>query len=262
MDKQEAKKILMVYRDDLAEDDCPGLADALLMAETDPELQACLKQEQAFDRAFADKLKAINPPADLLDKILQETPNPSGQANHATKVVWWRQSTLWMAAACIVGLVVLGVIFARPQPDNPLSAPQLATASPSQFNLFVESVADHAARKDRMQYRSNDRDDIYTFLAKNEVSMPQHLPEGLSHLKKMGCLAYTWNGTHVGVICFKGDKLYHLYVADAHQLEIDPHHSMPEYSQFGQFATASWTENSSIYVLTVEGKTEELGPFL
>ncbi len=81
MDKEKAKIILHIYRADPSTDDDPEVKEALALAASDPELMSWFEHEQSFDRAIAGKLRSIEPPSVLKEKIqagMQKTPTESG----------------------------------------------------------------------------------------------------------------------------------------------------------------------------------------
>src|ERR1700754_3383265 len=72
MDRNEAKKILALYRPGVMDDPDPRLTEALELVHRDPELAAWFDQHCAVFQAIRAKLKEIPVPADLRRKIAAE----------------------------------------------------------------------------------------------------------------------------------------------------------------------------------------------
>ncbi len=262
MDKNEAKKLLLAYRDDLSEVDNAEVNKALKMADEDPELKTFLAQEQAFDRAFTQKLNEIEPPSGLLDRILAEAPDqtataPTQSEPQSAKIIWWQHPGTWSAAACVLALIALTAVFTQNNSNTTNNRADLAL-----MHNFAQAAALHSPTIQHMDFQNNDIGEIGTYLAKNNSPRPQDLPENMDQLLGMGCLTYTWQDNPVGVICLKGEKVYNLYVANRGGIDLKNDHPSPFYKQFGNYSTALWTTGDLIYVLTVEGKEEDLSPLL
>ena len=257
MDKNEAKQILLAYRADLSELDNPEVKKALKMAEEDPELGAFLSREQAFDRAFTGKLKEIEAPAGLMERILANAPAEAAkEQKEASKIIWWKHPGTWSAAACFLALIALVAVFTQ---NNSGSSAQADLAV---MNKFAQAAALHSPSIHQIDFQHNDIAAIGAYLAKNNSPHPIDLPYNMDQLLAMGCLTYTWQDNPVGVICLKGKKVFNLYVAKREALDIKRDQPSPFYKQFGKYSTALWTADDLIYVLTVEGKEEDLSPLL
>jgi hypothetical protein len=80
MDNIAAKRILSLYREGVDDDD-PRFAEALDQAECDPELGEWLRQQQENYGSIRAKLRRIEPPAGLREKILRQRPIPFSRPN-------------------------------------------------------------------------------------------------------------------------------------------------------------------------------------
>ncbi len=259
MEKHEAKQILQAYRTDLSEIDDPKVGEALRMAKENPELNAYLDQEQAFDRAFTQKLKEIEPPAGLLERILESAPSEveaMPRQGKPAKIIWWKNPVVWSAAACVLALIALAAVFTQNR------APSTNESDWVVMNNFAQAAAQHSPTIHQMDFQHSDVSLIGAYLDRNNSPRPHSLPDNMSQLLGMGCVTYTWENNPVGVICLKGEKVYNLYVTHRGGLAIERSQSSPYYKQFGEYSTALWTKDNLIYVLTVEGQPEDLSPLL
>ncbi len=259
MDYEEAKKLLHIYkanRNALEEEE--GLfREALRVKQENVELAAWFDKEQAFDRAFAQKLRSLPAPADLKAKILSQAP---GAARRATarcsdavppveapsNTIWWRQPWAWTAAACFLFLLAAGAIFnyyGRQETD---------------LARYMAAVIDHSCKCPGVEYKNEDLTAIKTFLARRRVPVPASMPRNLKILPGIGCLSWEYQGRTVGVICFKGDTVYHLYVADRSQFPQFKETGDPVLRQIGEHGGAAWMDDSRVYVLTAKTGAAQL----
>src|SRR6266851_8098360 len=72
MDREQAKAVLALYRPGREGEDGPELAEALAVAERDPEVARWLEERSAVYRAIKAKFKAIEIPDGLKEQILAE----------------------------------------------------------------------------------------------------------------------------------------------------------------------------------------------
>ena len=175
MNKNEAKQILLAYRADLSELDNPEVKKALKMTEEDPELGAFLSREQAFDRAFAGKLKEIEPPAGLMERILANVPAEAvPEQKEASKIIWWKHPGTWSAAACFLALIALVAVFTQ---NNSGSSAQADLAV---MNKFAQAAALHSPTIHQIDFQHNDIAAIGAYLAKNNSPLIKEIVSGFT----------------------------------------------------------------------------------
>ena len=75
MNNSEAKAVLSLYREQIDDAD-PQFAEALAQAKRDPDLSEWLQRQGESYRAIRTKLREIEPPADLRQKIVKQRPIP------------------------------------------------------------------------------------------------------------------------------------------------------------------------------------------
>jgi len=103
MNRVEAKLILEVSRpgDEAAAD--PQLAAALALAQTDPELDAWLARERAWDAAIRRELRTVPVPADLKASLLagsKVVPLPPAESRPSFTA--WLTPLVWAMAAALI----------------------------------------------------------------------------------------------------------------------------------------------------------------
>ena len=71
MDQEEVKIQLAGYRPEIYRDDDPQIAEALRVARADPELNAWLEEEIAFDHKLAATLRKVPSDSGAIDAIIR-----------------------------------------------------------------------------------------------------------------------------------------------------------------------------------------------
>jgi len=285
MNHQEAKNILQLYRPNGADANDSDFAEALQLAEENEALKAWFESEVAFDQAFAGKLTAITPPAGFRERILAEAPRQDQELN-SQKVVWWQSAAPWSAAACFLLLGIIGILlFKNPEqlrPDSqtaitsnvskqaqPALQPALSSTISKQAKSSVPALAHyvatmtaHAKNISRLDYRGNELAALRAFLDEQQSPVPSTIPVKISALPGIGCVSLSYENQPVSMICFRGDKVYHLYVTANQGLPIADNSSDPVYHQSGSQSSATWIKNEQLYMLTVEGSKNDLAQLL
>ena len=197
----------------------------------------------AADAALRAKLRAIEPPPDLAEKILREQPVP---------MVPSRALRHWLQlAAALAVLTGLAIFWLRPTPRN-------------RFALYEEYLGRLVARDYRMSLETDDPERIRAFLKNNQAPADYALAPPLARTPVLGCATLSWNGNPVSMLCFADaaqGKLF-LFVVDRGAIPDAPPGATPALRQVGDFAVASWTAQGRAYVLAVKGGPERVRKFL
>jgi hypothetical protein len=101
MNTREAKEILLLYRGSVDDAD-PQFREALTHAQGEPELTQWLRDQTRCYDAIRAKLRAVEPPADLPQKIIRARPIPFGRK--------WNE-ILKLAAAIIISASITALGF-------------------------------------------------------------------------------------------------------------------------------------------------------
>jgi hypothetical protein len=99
MNTSEAKEKLLLYRGPIDHAD-PQFREALACAHRDPELAEWLREQVSYYGVIRSKLREVEPPGDLAEKIISNQPIPSGRD--------WTQ-ILKLAAAIIISAAITAV---------------------------------------------------------------------------------------------------------------------------------------------------------
>lgn len=99
MNTREARETLLLYRGSIDDPD-PQLQEALAHARLDPELAEWMSEQSSSYHAIRSKLRGIEPPGDLAEKIIRQRPIPFRRG--------WTQ-WLQLAAAIVISAVVTAV---------------------------------------------------------------------------------------------------------------------------------------------------------
>ena len=233
MDKNEAKRLLLGFRSRV-DDEEPMFREALALAETDPELKAWLVAERQRTEALQGKLREIEPPDDLLFKIIRQKP-----ALPPPPRKLWRFA---QAAAAVAVLCGLAFFWLRPAPKN-------------SFAGYEQYLAGLVAKKYRMSLETDNLDKIRSFLANNQAPADYVLNSQLEKTRALGCATLSWNGNPVSMLCFSdaANRKLFLFVVNREAIPDAPGQAAGHFQQVGQFSVAGWTQGGRSYVLAVEG---------
>ena len=199
MNNQEAKLILQAYRPGGLDAADPMFAEALALAQHDPELQKWLAKEQALDALVQARLQQAVPiPFGLKTRLL-------AQRKAVRPVAWWR-TPFWLvtAAAVLVLMAALTVVWLKPS-DRPQFADLRETMV--QNSLQMDEHVSHMA-KDMAQIQ----DWLKTQKAPANFAMPASLHDAMLH----GCKVLDWHGQKVTMLCLmaSGGSHVDLFVID------------------------------------------------
>jgi hypothetical protein len=242
MDSREARKILHAFRPDTDEDE-PQFQEALAQSRRDPELGAWLERESLRHAALKAKFLQIEPPADLLHKILLEKPASPRRA--------WYGAQIWQLAAAVAVLFGLATFWYRPTPKNTFA----------EYERYLGSLV---SRKYRMSLETGNPDKIRSFLANNQAPADYILSPEVQRTNALGCATLSWNGNPVSMLCFSNAahrKLF-LFVVNRGAIPDAPGNASRKVQRVGQFAVAGWTQGDRSYVLAVEGDDRVLDDYL
>lgn len=229
------------------------------------ELQRVIDQEEAFDRAFSDKLMEIPIPPGLLEDILEaarkapapsraETPPPASPipfapaaAPNAPRQSFWRSPRFWGLAASI--MLLLSVFFAS------LGTP--AQAGPdADLQSFLKEI-DRTHRQSPDLHPAQNLELIRQILETAGHPVPLSLPENLQTLQSIGCQPLQIDGRTVSLICLRDKEPVHLYIFERQYFPAQKDLEAPHIQSLRYFCCATWTDQTYIYVLVTEHHNQE-----
>jgi hypothetical protein len=252
MTRDEAKKVLIIYRPGTADVADPEIAEALALARQDPELSHWLEQHCARHETVRAKFRQIPAPAGLKEQILSERvvdPQKPGRR----KVLAF---ALVATAFVLAGLMAV-VFWPLPSKDDTLAN-------------FRHRMISAALRGYSMDFESKDLTQIRTYLAGKKAAQHFDLPAGLQKVVLAGCAIESWQGVKVSMICFRtGQPLppgqsadLWMFVVDEASVKNAPDTSSPQFAKVNQLSTAVWSEGNKLYLLGVAGDEQTLRRYL
>ena len=242
MDRKEAQLVLSVLRPGGLEANEPFFAEALALAETDPELKAWWQAQQDFDRKISAKLRDIPVPENLRESILA-----------APKLVayppQWQHRSLLAAAAAVAILCVAGAFWHSPADFSTLDRSDFAG----------QAIAELDASGPLLAMQSSDRDKVNDWL-KSQNAPVGNMPAKIMALPPVGCQKYDIHGHAVSLVCVElaGGGVAHLFVVDKSALNDPPSTSGPQYSTVNGWNIASWSDDHMTYMVATQSSLNDL----
>ena len=247
----EAKTILLLYRPDTADAADPQIAEALALAQRDPELARWLEAHRAQQEALRAGFRKITAPAGLKEQIISE------QAARAN-VIHWRRHAVFAVAAMAVVLVALASLWLPRQPRD------------DTFAIYRSRMVTVALRGYGMDLATNSPAAIQAFLAHTNAPADYVLPVPLGKTAMTGCAIQGWQGAKVSMICFRTGRplppgqssdLW-LFVVDRSVMKHAPATGAAQFVQVNQLMTVTWTEGGKLYILGMKGDEAALRQYL
>jgi len=246
MDNREAKFILNAYRPGGQDGIDPRFAEALEQARRDPILERWFLDSLAFDAAITEKLRANEVPPDLRENILAGVKVSRPLSSPFIK---------WATAAALISMAILGSLIWHETRSTHLAGWQ---------NQALDVVSSLVRNQSSFDVQSHKPDELVAWLRANHAVAAQTLPQALEKLESLGCKTFSWNGTPLSVICFlrPNGGLIHLVTMNAPAASHCALNRKPELVQQGHWATATWREGDMLYMLALEGPSDQLRSYL
>ena len=251
MNTEEAKRILLINRTSTADNDEPEIAEALLLAEGNPELEHWLETQNALQRALRAKFAGIKPPAALKEQIVSEH-TAAKRMKPSPRIAWYTLA----AVLLLMGTLVV-VWYPRPVAEESLAVYQ---------NTMVRTALSGYS----MDILTNSSEPIRTYLAENNAPADFTLPPGLQHAMLTGCAVRDWQGAKVSLVCFRTGKplppgeasdLW-LFVVDRNAVKNVPASSGTQLARINRLMTATWTDGNKLYFLGTTGQAADIKQYL
>jgi hypothetical protein len=251
MTNEQAKQILQLYRPGTADATDPSFAEALDLCEHHAELKQWFANHCAVYSAIRSKFKKIPVPEALKEQIIAERPVPPAPM--------WQKTVLAGGALAFVAMALMFLI------------PHLGTREPHDFATYRGTMGTLARDYYTMDMNSSDLDAIRTFLAEKKAIADYVLPENLQkNAKALGCMATTWQGKPVTMVCFATGRptdpghssdLWLFISTDTVGTDA-PKTSRPTFAESNGLISASWKVGNRTYVLATKGDQQFLGKYL
>jgi hypothetical protein len=245
----QAKQILLAYRPWTNDAQDPEIAAALAECRQDTELAKWFENHCAVQNEIRARFRAIPVPAGLREQIVSE---------YKSRIVnvWWRQPAVLAAAAVLTMLLAIGSLWlTTPHP------PKQDVSFAAYRNRMMHTVA---RANYGMDLETNDVAQIRAYLAQHQSPYDYVLPKNLERSPTVGCVALSWQGKPVAMVCFRTGKplppgaksdLF-LFVIDQKDLPELPEASTPAFATVSTLATATWSDGGKVYMLASPDESE------
>jgi hypothetical protein len=248
MDNHEARFILSAYRPDGQDAKDPRFSEALEQVRQDAGLKRWFQDSIAFDTAVVAKLRAIKAPADLRESILT-----GAKASRAPR--WKNRARKWAVAALVVlTAIVVSLLWYNTRPTH------LAGWQVEALNVISSLVA----KQSSFDIESKNARELLTWLRANHAPAARKLPHNLDKLAGLGCKTFVWRGKPVSVICLTTPDGGLIHFVTMNVLEASDRAIQAEAKliQEGRWATATWRDDNTIYMVALEGSRDSLRSYL
>ena len=228
----EARLLFSAYRPNGQDADDPVFAAAMEAVKSDPALAAWFAEQQAFDRAMAGHLRAVEVPGDLRARIL-------AGAKVSRRRAWWALPRTWALAAALVLFAGLAALW-------PGKADGLADWQRHGLAVLVEIIA----AREPFDLPHPDAAALTAWL--HEHAVPE--PAALGGKTPLGCKNIAWDGHRMSLICFDfGDGLMvHLFTTDRAGLAHLPPDGPAHFAKDGAWTVAMWNEGGKTLMLATD----------
>ncbi len=258
MKPSQIKDLLHVYRSDRASGLSETMREAVAAAETDPALHAWVEEEQAFDRAFAAKLREAPAPHDLLPRILAiQEAGPNAAHNHRSAprstwapIVWFGRNSgvaVPAAAALLLFIAVMAITL----------RPEASVRIDPGVHAFVSAAGTYTGGFENL-FMAGDLEELCGYLEASSAPVPRAIPEGLHALSSLGCKKVELEDHTASLISLQGETRYNLFSVERAHFPNQQDLKTPQLRQVGNRAVATWTCRRMIYVLVSEGTVDGL----
>ncbi|MGD1018531.1 MAG: hypothetical protein ABSA12_04350 [Verrucomicrobiia bacterium] len=243
MDREQAKEILLGYQPGSDDAVDPQIAEALRLAESDPELAVWFEQQQRADAMIRTGLRDMPVPSDLKERIL-------GERQIVRVDFGWRR--LVLAAAAVV-IVVLGL--ARYRTFRQTSRYGLGT--------YQMTMVRYVTGPYPMVAQARSFDELRQVLAQKGWPTDFIVPDTLRNVTVVGGGALEWHGHKVDLACMResGRGLW-LFVVDNAALPNPPATTTPRVQMVDAVTTAVWSQDGKTYLFTAQGDEAYLRKYL
>ncbi len=241
MDNSLARFLLEGWMPGDASEQDPQVRAALAHARLDPELSAWLARKVRLDTRLAAEVAAFEPPAGLRATLLAGMAASQAPRRRRSRL---RSVLAWAACfAVITTLVGAGWWrFGNPPRLRGHDAPAL-----------VAETLRYSMRGPRLAYTHTSALAVQSWLGEAGLALPARLPAELAALPTFGCSVLDFAGHPVALICFRGDRPYHLYIAPRALFPDREFAGEPSFAATGDWSMATWADERFVYVLNGRG---------
>ncbi len=176
----------------------------------DASLKTWFDHQQETDRQIQSTLQQTEPPADLLDSLLNP---PVAKPERNILPFPIHAFAPYAIAACLV-LAVIGISFKDTILNNQFFGYHRGISSFDREADFQRAMADFVYNTQiSLDELSDNRSYILEWLTQNDAPTFGGIPQSLADLTTLGCKKFFWQDMSVSLVCFHTDngKLVHLF---------------------------------------------------
>ncbi len=205
-----------------------------------PEPHPDRPEMDALDRAIAGALRSLQPPGELLARILAEERALREAPVRVVPGPWFTSARFWLAAAAVL-FVALSFYLGQP-----------VRGEFDQFSGWVARVEapEVIAGRANLSLMSDEMGSLEAYLrAVNAPSVSGGFQPS-DGFKPVGCKTIKWRGMTCSLVCFYDSqgRGAHLFIARAGDFHTRPG-GTPRFAMVGNLETASWSRGSNSFVL-------------
>jgi hypothetical protein len=251
MSNLEARQILALFRPGTADEQDDAFDAARQLAKSDPDLARWFEEHCEAYLILRQKFRSIRIPPGLKEQILSERKiqRPFFQR------YWGPLLAVAAAVALLIG-IESGYL--------PL------LLSPHSYPAYRQRMTEEALGGYYMDLLSKDPVAIRKFLAEKKAPADYSLPAGLQSAAVVGCAVASWQSNAVSLICFKTGRPLEpgvqsdlwLFVTERNTVPNAPPPGGPLIARVKKATTATWSDESKVYLLAVAGDEAFLRKYL
>ncbi len=243
MTNDEARFILRSFRADGSDASDPVFSDALRRADQDPALRAWLEHERSVDRALGGKLAEAIPasrsPAEIIARV---------KSRRQRQRSW--QTAGWLAAAALAVLLAVSATL------------RLYPSQPDVHQLIRFALTDAGLSASGHRGTPPTVGTAETFPGPAGLRATVTALPALVDLKAVDCRTLTVAGHEVLEFCFGSGHRFHVYIAPRGTFDTEGMGSAPLFSEQGQLAAATWTDERHVYTVVTDTGVDALRALL
>lgn len=250
MTVDEAKAVLGAWRPDGSDHADPAFRQALEMARQDPELLNWLHEQQEFDSAMTQNLRAVHAPAEARAQILA-----NGRATLRRRAIG--RKVFFVAAAALLTLATVGLWQFQDAivPELPASGFTLAAAA-----------EDLSVNHKSMEFYSKNAGELRAWLTKRGSPTPRRLPGRLSALEAYGTQDWHMSQGRISLMCFypethnpeneydENSEWVHFFTFSDEFAQFPDATPTPRFVEEDQWVFVIWTEDETAFALGLPAK--------
>ena len=174
-----------------------------------------------------------------------------------TSQSWWRDPWIGIAAVFAILLTIVIIPQQRSAQYAQTDAATLTAGVPDMIQFLARELSDLGSGRG-FDKASDQPETLQAYLASVGAPSPSKLPHQLVGNPSLGCFTFDYNGTPMGMICFKNEQVVHLITVRKSDCPRSFQPKEPTLYQVENQAFKAWTEGDHVYILSTKGGKEKL----